>query len=553
MGLTTALSRRWWRWGGWAALILAPAFSCAQTQTPTQTERFDINRLEIVGNTLLPAGEIAEFLKPFTGKGREYGDVQRALEALELLYRTAGYSAVQVSVPEQELGKGTLRLNVLEARIGRIVVEGNKAFSEANVRASLPALKTGSSPRAADISANVQLANENPAKQADVVLRLAEKVGEVEARVAVVDSNPLKPFVTLDNTGNEQTGNYRLGVGVQYANLFDRDHVATLNYITSDRASQVKIYSGSYRLPIYSLGDSIDVIAAHSDVDAGVTQTTAGPLAFSGKGDVLALRYNQLLGRRGEYSHRVVYGLDRRAYKNACTLTDFNTGCGAPGESVTVRPASLTYTGNWASPGRVSDFNVGYSRNIPGGTNGEDADFIAVRPSNEVDANGKPVSGASSNYSIARVGASHVSAFAGDWQFRAALNAQLTSDALVPGEQFGVAGANTVRGFLEREVARDKGYVANVEVYTPNLADKLVAGKGALRGLLFYDLGSAENILLAGQTDTLKTTIASVGAGMRWVFEKSFSLRLDLARVQKAAASEKQGDYRAHLALYYGF
>src|SRR5262252_7122597 len=370
-------------------LAAVPALAYAQAQT----ERFDIDRFEVVGNTLLPAAEIDETLKPFTGKSREYGDVQRALEALELRYRAAGYSAVLVSVPEQELGKGSVRLNVLETRITRVVVEGNKAFSEANIRRSLPALKEGASPRAADISANVQLANENPAKQADVVLRLGEKEGEVEARVGVVDSSPLRPFVTVDNTGNQQTGDYRFGVGVQHANLWDRDHIATLNFVTSDRPSQVKIYSASYRLPLYSLGDSIDAFAAYSDVDAGVTQTTFGPLAFSGKGDVYGLRYNQLLARHGEYSHRIVYAFDWRNYQNACTLGAFGSaGCGPTGASVTVRPASLTYYGNWSAPGRVSDFSVGYARNIPGGQHGSDADFSAARPSNETD-----VPGASAN------------------------------------------------------------------------------------------------------------------------------------------------------------
>jgi hemolysin activation/secretion protein len=534
-----------WRWIGCAVLIAAPPLAHAQGQT----ERFDIDRFEVVGNTLLPAAEIEEALKPFTGKQREYGDVQRALEALELRYRTAGFSAVLVSVPEQELGKGSVRLTVLESRIARVVVEGNKAFSEANIRASLPALKEGVSPRAADISANVQLANENPAKQADVVLRLAEKEGEVEARVGVVDSRPLKPFVTVDNTGNPQTGDYRLGVGVQHANLFDRDHVATLNYITSDRVSRVKIYSASYRLPIYALGDSIDAFAAHSDVDAGVTQTVAGPLAFSGRGNVYGLRYNQLLARKGEYSHRIVYGFDERQYENACTLGDFGSaGCGPTGASVTVRPLSLTYYGNWAAPGRVTDFNVGYARNIPGGPNGTDADFDAARPSSSPGE-----AGASAHYSLERAGASQVNAFAGDWLFRAALLAQFTSDALVSGEQFSIAGATAVRGFLEREIARDKGYVVNVEVYSPNLAEALHAGKGPLRALVFYDYGSAQNILLAGQTDTLKTIIASTGAGMRWNIEKSLSLRLDVAWVLKGAASESRGDTRGHVFLYYGF
>ncbi len=550
--------RRCWRWGGIVWLLLAPPLAFAQAapaQAPaagTQTERFDVDRYEVVGNTLLPAAQVDEILKPYTGKAREYGDVQRALEALELGYRSAGYSVVQVSVPEQELGKGSVRLNVLEARIARVVVEGNKAFSEANIRASLPALKAGSPPRAADISANVQLANENPAKQADVSLRLGDKEGEVEARVAVVDSSPLKVFATLDDTGNSQTGYYRTGVGVQYANLFDRDQVGTLNYITAPKnTSQVKIYSASYRVPLYAFGDSIDIVAAHSDVDAGTSETALGPLAFSGKGNVYGLHYNQLLARMGEYSHRLVYAFDRRAYQNQCTLVAFNAGCGAPGASVTVKPASLTYSGTWAAPGRVSDFNLGYSRNIPGGNNGTDADFAAARPSPTVAG-----AGASARYSVTRLGASHIGAFAGDWQYRLALTAQLTSDALVPGEQFGVAGSNAVRGFLEREVARDKGHIATVEVYTPNLADKVLANTGALRALLFYDLGSAQNNPLEGETDQ-KTTIASIGLGLRWALEKSASLRFDLARVEKVdpttATARKTGDMRGHIALYYGF
>ena len=66
------------------ALLLASELSFAQTQTDaqTQTERFDIDRFNIEGNTLIEPDEIEVVLKPFTGKDREYGDVQRAIEAL---------------------------------------------------------------------------------------------------------------------------------------------------------------------------------------------------------------------------------------------------------------------------------------------------------------------------------------------------------------------------------------------------------------------------------------------------------------------------------------
>lgn len=526
------------------ALLLTSALSFAQTQT----EHFDIDRFKIEGNTLLKPNEIEAVLKPFTGKQREYGDVQRAIEALRQRYRSGGFSVVWVVAPEQAIDRGVVTLQVIEARLGKITINGNRFFDDANIHSSLPALWEEVSPRARDISANVQLANENPAKQVDVVLRPSDKQGVVDATVDVIDVRPLKAFLTLDNTGNQQTGDFRLGVGVQHANLFNRDNIGTFNYVTSPgKWKEVSIYSGSYRVPLYSWGDSMDFIIAYSDVSAGTAQTVAGPLTFSGKGSVYGLRYNQLLERSGEYSHRVVYGLDERAYKNNCALGNFGAaGCGPAAVDVTLRPISLAYSGNWTKPGRISDFFVALSHNIPGAANGRESDFNAARPS----PNGGI--GASSRYTILRIGGSIVNAFESNWQVRAAVNAQYTSDALVSGEQFGIAGATSVRGFLEREIVRDTGYFANLELYSPNLAGKLIPGEGNLRGLLFYDAARAVNNPLAGETSQ-QASISSIGAGLRWNIQRDFNMRFDLARVMAGGGSKNAGDFRGHLSVYLGF
>lgn len=531
-------------------MVLAVALLLTSTPcfAQTQAERFDIDRFKIEGNTLLQSDEIDAVLKPFTGKNREYGDVQRAIEALRQRYRAGGFSVVWVVAPEQNLDQGIVTLRVIETMIGKVTIQGNRFFDDLNIRASLPALREEVSPRAGDLSANAQLCNENPAKQVDVVLRPGEKQSVVDATVEVIDVRPLKGFLTFDNTGNPQTGDFRLGVGMQHANLFNRDHVGTLNYVTSPgKEDQVSLYSGSYRLPLYSLGDSMDFIIAYSDVSAGTAQTVAGPLAFSGQGAVYGLRYNQLLKRRGEYSHRLVYGLDYRAYENDCTLGDFGvTGCGPAAVDVTVRPVSLAYSGNWAKPGRISDFYVTLSHNVPGADSGKESDFNAARPS--------PYGGdgASSHYTILRFGASTVKAFESNWQVRAAFNAQYTDDALVSGEQFGIAGATSVRGFLEREIVRDTGYSVNLELYTPNLAGELIPGEGNLRGLLFCDLAKAANNPLAGEAEQ-DTSIASIGAGLRWNIQRNFNLRFDLARVMDEGGSKQAGDFRGHISVYIGF
>ena len=245
--------------------LLGMTLTVVAASVLAEDERFNITRFQIEGNTLLSAEELQRTVAPLTGPGRVYGDVQQALEALEAAYRKAGYSAVQVNVPEQELTSGVVIINISESVIGQITVSDNKYFSEQNIRNSLPQLQVGKSPNLTAISQAVQLSNDNPAKQVNVALSVSDEEGKVDADVKVTDYNPLRVFMTVDNTGAPATGNWRTGVAIQHANLFDRDQVGTLAYTTSpDSPSGVKVnlYSLGYRIPLYTLGDSIEFIYA---------------------------------------------------------------------------------------------------------------------------------------------------------------------------------------------------------------------------------------------------------------------------------------------------
>ncbi|MFA5914298.1 MAG: POTRA domain-containing protein, partial [Burkholderiales bacterium] len=123
----------------------APAQPAAAA-APAPEPRFDINKFTVHGATLITAEGLRFILAPYIGKSKDFGDVQKALEALEKSYTSKGYSAVQVVLPEQQLDKGEVQFNVVEAKIGKIVVEGNKYFDEANIRASLPQVQQGQAP-----------------------------------------------------------------------------------------------------------------------------------------------------------------------------------------------------------------------------------------------------------------------------------------------------------------------------------------------------------------------------------------------------------------------
>jgi len=246
-----------------------------------------------------------------------------------------------------------------------------------------------------------------------------------------------------------------------------------------------------------------------------------------------------------------VFGFDQRAFRNTCTIGGVAVLAGAPacgpaGLDVTVRPLSIAYSGVWANPGSQSDFTVSYNMNWPGASRGTAADISAARPS--------PTGGvgAPGRYAILRAGASHFRAFASDWQARAAISMQYTHQALVSGEQFGIAGAGSVRGFSEREVARDTGHFANLELYTPNFGPRIGIDGSSIRLLTYYDFGYAANNPLQGETRQ-KASISAVGVGLRWQHERSFSWRLDVSQVADPAGAKLPNARRAQFALNYTF
>jgi hemolysin activation/secretion protein len=486
----------------------------------------NIERFQIQGNTLLNPRQIETLLTPFKGNNRSYTDIQFALETLEGAYRNAGYSAVHVVTPEQEISNGTIIFQVVETVIGKVRLNGNKFYDTHNIRNALPALNEGSTPSARQLSQNIRLANENPTRQLDVVLALGEEDNTVDAEINVQDSSPHKVFITLDNTGSKSTGQYRSGIGYQHNNLFNRDQALTLNYITSpDHIKDVTQLSASYRLPLYRLGDSIDLVAAHSDTNAGTSMIVSGPLNYSGKGNIYGAHYNHYFPRQGDSTSKIIAGIDYRAYLNNCTLN------GAPCQGVpdlTVHPISLSYGSTLTKPGYVADYNGTVAHNLAGGARGSAATFRQARP------------GVKAAYTIVRGNGSVMGALPQDWQYRAAGNLQYSADALLSYESIGLVGANAVRGFEEREISNDKGAVLNLELYSPELGPKLKLKNGSLRMLAFVDRAKGWKVRLSGEAP-VQQTVGSLGVGLRSTLGKNLTGKFDWARVTQASGGNSGG------------
>ena len=65
-------------------LIFTSLTAIAAEEMPEVTvPRFEVRSYKVEGNTLIPIGDLDSILLPFTGKERDFGTVQEALDALE--------------------------------------------------------------------------------------------------------------------------------------------------------------------------------------------------------------------------------------------------------------------------------------------------------------------------------------------------------------------------------------------------------------------------------------------------------------------------------------
>ena len=525
-----------------------------------------VRAFRVDGNSLLDPALLQATLQPWQGT-RSLAELRQAAQAVQGLYSQAGYGAVVAYLPPQPVADGTVTVVVVEGKLSRITVQGARRLSPERVRAALPTLVEGATPRVRRIDAELQIANENPARSVGVLLGPGAAPGEVAATVKI-EEQPVQRFtLALDNSGNDATGLYRLSLGWLHADISGHDDILNLQVqVSPTKFSAVQVLSAGYRLPLVRALAALDLFAAYSDVDGGIQPSAAGDLRFAGKGRILGARGIAYLPRWGEVDQRLTLAIESRDYRNDCSVAGLPAGaCGPAGASVRVQPLTLEYAAQTGGA-LPAALNIALAHNLAlGGQHGSSADFDAARP------------GAVPRYTVVRGGGQISTPVADDWALGGRLAGQFTRDALVPGEQFGLGGASTVRGYADRELAGDRGLVASIELTTPRLLGGAggaggeaggrtpggTAGGGSpggtaggaadLRLLAFVDAGQVSNVdNLACRALQTRCTLSSVGIGARlgWGVVQG---RLFVARALQDAAATRTGDWRTHLTLTANF
>lgn len=504
--------------GAWAASIPADNPSAVSV-------RFPIHRFVVEGNTLVSAERLLTALAPYAGESQDAGALKRARETIQQLYRDAGYEMVSVVLPTAVGTDGVVRVRVHETRIGRVEVSGNRHFTADGTRAALPALQEQQSPDFRRLARQLFLANDNPARQVTLAFSPGDN-GAADVAVKVADEQPLKMALSADNTGTRTTGRSRATLIATHANLWDAAHEAAASYTTSpEKPGQVRQFGLSYIVPLPSLGDRLQFSYSYSNTEVG---RVADLFDVSGQGRTTGLRYHHDLRRTAGARHSVDIGIDDKRYQNTIDLDGMNLG-----DDVDARPVSLGY--QYAGHGAAGSVlaNLSFARNWPGGERNDDATY------------GRSRNGAAAGWSAWRTYLDVRIGRGAQWSMRSTLEAQYSNSVLISGEQFGLGGARSVRGFPERDASGDRGWRLANEVISPQIG-------GQHRLLGFIDGGRISRVnALSGENAS--GGLMSYGFGWRWNVGTTLYSALDWARVVNGTPDTPSGHQAVHFSAVWRF
>jgi hemolysin activation/secretion protein len=135
--------------------------------------------------------------------------------------------------------------------------------------------------------------------------------------------------------------------------------------------------------------------------------------------------------------------------------------------------------------------------------------------------------------------------------------AQLASTNLLGSEQLGLGGANSPRGYEEREANGDDGFILVNELHGPPLhappALKFGTAPDKFDPLVFVDYGWVQSHeRLPGEPAHLD--LASVGLGFRYQLGATLSARFDYGwQLKDSGVSDGRRSNRAHVSVTLGY
>lgn len=492
-----------------------------------------IRGVRVTGIPLLDRPDFKARMSRYLDRPLTRGDRGRLVADIALYFRKRGQPFVDVSVIPQDVTGGVLQILVLQAKIGRIRVLGNKWFRAERTAAGMRS-KPGDDLDVDLIGDDLDWLNRNPFRQVDLVYVKGTEFGRANLLLKQVDRFPVRVYGGFDDSGTRQTQNERLSVGADWGDVLGGDGVASYQFLTSPDFRSFRAHSASLSQPL-PWRHVATVFGSYADLKAKLPE----PFDLGGYNWQTSARYEVPLPAVRSWRHSLTAGFDYKRTNNNLTFGGVSVFAAA----TDVAQWLLAYGARLVDAlGETTLRATGVMS--PGG----------LTPNNTTRAFLTARAGSTSRYAYGKGELSRTTRLPGGFALVNLVTVQQADANLLPSEQLGFGGFDTVRGYDTRVYNADSGWLTTAELRTPGLR-ALSASKrfenlqDRWQLLAFVDYGAGRNRdRLPGEAG--ETKLLGAGPGLRYTISTHLSVRADYGwQLLNQVEPSRRYASRSHLGL----
>jgi hemolysin activation/secretion protein len=465
-----------------------------------------VQRFEVVGSTIFSAEQLAKATAEFTKRPISFAQVYQAGSKITELYLKNGYITSGAYIPPQTIKSGVVKIQVVEGKIEGIQVTGTQRLNPNYVRSRL-AIATSTPLNRQRLLEALQLLQLNPLiKNVTAELSVGSRSGASILEVKVREAKTFSSQIVLDNGRSPSVGSFRRGLRWNEANLLGFGDGLSLGYTNTDGSNS---FDASYTLPLNPRNGTLTF--NYATTSSNVIEPDFAFLDIASASRYYELSFRQPIIQTPTQEFALGLTVSRRESDISWLLQRFGvpTSVLSPGadDQGRTRVSALQFFQDWRSRNTRevialrSQFSLGIDvLNATINQNPPDSRFFAWQGQ-----------------------AQWVRLLAPETLLLLRLNTQLASRTLLPIEQFGLGGQDSVRGYRQDYLLTDNGTFVSAEVQVPILRFPQI--DSALQVIPFIDFGVGWNS--SGRQNPDPNTLAAVGLGLRWSQGDRFTIRLD--------------------------
>ncbi len=460
-----------------------------------------VKQFKVIGSTVFSQAQFDRLTQVYLDRDISIADLFEIRSKITQLYLDAGYVTSGAIIPPQRIGKetGIVEINIIEGRVEEIQIRGNSRLNPDYIRNRI-AQYTGTPLNQKRLLAGLQLLKLNPLIN-NVRGELAAGIqpGSSILTVEIGEAPIWHSQIGIDNHRSPSAGSDRRQVQIRNINLSGVGDSASLTYSNTNGSNSVDL---NYDIPLNPQNTRLSI--SYGAAASNVIETPFNNLDIQSRSSYYELSLQHPLMQTPAQELTV-------------------------GITASHRRSQANLLGNipFPSPGADLDGKTQLTaiRLVQNYTQRSEREVFAARSqfSIGVDAFGSTINpqAPDSRFLAWRGQTQYVKLLAPDSTLLVRGDIQVANRAILPFEQFGLGGVDSVRGYRQDALLADNGVFGSTEVRLPIAR---FAPDSILQITPFVDFGTVWN---NSAEKIPQKTLFSTGLGLRYQFSDKFTAKVE--------------------------